>query len=137
MTLVIIMKLLFNKCIFKFLMPVLKLHLRNPRKKERKRPDILLAILLRLSTSHSPYAASTKTTSTTRTVTEFTCSMLIPSTTLPLTWPLCHKKLRTDLHLANLQCGRRRMTFMSGLGRSRNYSLCGKKKKPTGLYFLV
>jgi len=39
------------------------------------------------------------------------------------------------LHLANLQCGRRRMTFMSGLGRSRTYSLCGKKKKPTGLYF--
>ena len=44
MTLVIIMKLLCNKCIFKFLMPVLKLHLRHPRKKERKRPDILLAI---------------------------------------------------------------------------------------------
>jgi len=41
------------------------------------------------------------------------------------------------LHLANLQCGRRRMTFMSGSGRSRNYSLCGEKKKPTGLYFLV
>jgi len=33
------------------------------------------------------------------------------------------------LHLANLHCGRRRMTFMSGSGRSRNYSLCGKKGK--------
>jgi len=40
------------------------------------------------------------------------------------------------LHLGNLQCGRRRMTFMSGSGRSRNYSLYGEKKKPTGLYFL-
>ena len=47
MTVVIIMNLLFNKCIFKFLMPVLKLHLRHPRKKERKRPDILLAILFK------------------------------------------------------------------------------------------
>jgi len=43
------------------------------------------------------------------------------------------------LHLANLHCERWRMTFMSGSGRSRtrDYSLCGKKEKPTGLYFLV
>jgi len=41
------------------------------------------------------------------------------------------------LHLANLQCGRRRMTFMAGSGRSRNYILCGEKGKPTGLYFCV
>jgi len=40
------------------------------------------------------------------------------------------------LHLANLHCGRRRMTFMSGSGRSRNYSLCGKKEKPTDLYLI-
>ena len=31
------------------------------------------------------------------------------------------------LHLAKLKCGRRRMTFRPGSGRSRNYILCGKK----------
>jgi len=39
------------------------------------------------------------------------------------------------LHLANLQCGRRRMTFMPGSGRCRNYSLCREMEKPTGTYF--
>jgi len=39
------------------------------------------------------------------------------------------------LHLANLQCGRWRLTSMSGSGRSRNYGLCRKKKKLTRLYF--
>jgi len=29
------------------------------------------------------------------------------------------------------------MIFMSGSGRRRNYILCGKKGKPTGLYFCV
>ena len=41
------------------------------------------------------------------------------------------------LHLANLQCGRRLMTFMSGSGRSRKYVLCEKKGNPTGLYLCV
>jgi len=46
------------------------------------------------------------------------------------------RNLHAPLH--NLQCGRRRMTFMQGSGRSRNYRLCrGKKKNPTGLLFLV
>ena len=89
-------------------------------RKKGKGPTSSLPYHSRLSTSHSSYAASIPTTSTTRTVTQFTCSILIPSTTLPLTWPLCHKKLQTDLHLAKLQCGRRRITFMSGSGRSRN-----------------
>ena len=31
------------------------------------------------------------------------------------------------LHLFNLQCGRRRMTFMSGSGRGRNCVSCGEK----------
>jgi len=41
------------------------------------------------------------------------------------------------LHLADLQCGWRRITFMSRSGRSQDYNLCGKKKKFTGIYFLV
>ena len=32
-------------------------------------------------------------------------------------------------------CGRRRMTFIPGSGRSRKYNLCRKKENPTGLYF--
>jgi len=41
------------------------------------------------------------------------------------------------LHLANLQCGRRRMMFVSGSGRSRNYSLCGEKKNKLDSIFGV
>jgi len=41
------------------------------------------------------------------------------------------------LHLAKLQCGRRRMAFMPGSGRSRTCRLCEKKKNPLDSIFDV
>ena len=40
------------------------------------------------------------------------------------------------LLLANLQCGRRRMTWIAGFGRSRNYILCGEKDNPLDSIFV-
>ena len=40
------------------------------------------------------------------------------------------------LHLANSQCGRRRMVFMAGSGRSRNYSVREKTKPHWTLFFV-
>ena len=41
------------------------------------------------------------------------------------------------VHIANLQCGRRCMTFTSGSGRSRKYIVCGKRENPLDSIFWV